>query len=105
MILSCPTGKNIRLYLGEWNPRLWGIAEVHNPVYLTTRLLELEGALNTYLDDADAHPGTVLRVSKIRAGLAASAITLVAVAMPARTYGVRKEMEGSNFRVTRWLNK
>eukprot|EP00959_Pyramimonas_sp_CCMP1952_P373692 7826085-Pyramimonas_sp.AAC.1 len=23
------------LYLGEWNSRLWGIAEVHYPVYLT----------------------------------------------------------------------
>eukprot|EP00976_Prorocentrum_cordatum_P066435 1178314-Prorocentrum_minimum.AAC.4 len=23
------------LYLGEWNPRLWGIAEVHDPVYST----------------------------------------------------------------------
>eukprot|EP00959_Pyramimonas_sp_CCMP1952_P011558 242561-Pyramimonas_sp.AAC.1 len=25
----------MHLYLGEWNPRLWGIAEVHDPVHLT----------------------------------------------------------------------
>eukprot|EP00976_Prorocentrum_cordatum_P030406 619174-Prorocentrum_minimum.AAC.2 len=35
------------LYLGEWNPRLWGIAEVHNPVYLTASVLNLGGALIT----------------------------------------------------------
>eukprot|EP00976_Prorocentrum_cordatum_P063989 1177301-Prorocentrum_minimum.AAC.2 len=35
------------LYLGEWNPRLWGIAEVHDPVYLTASVLKLGAALTT----------------------------------------------------------
>eukprot|EP00976_Prorocentrum_cordatum_P098475 1191410-Prorocentrum_minimum.AAC.6 len=32
MAVWSPTGGGAR---GEWNPRLWGIAEVHDPVYLT----------------------------------------------------------------------
>eukprot|EP00959_Pyramimonas_sp_CCMP1952_P305489 6392616-Pyramimonas_sp.AAC.1 len=32
-------------YLGEWNPRVWGIAEVHDPMYQTASHLKWKGAL------------------------------------------------------------
>eukprot|EP00959_Pyramimonas_sp_CCMP1952_P305131 6385722-Pyramimonas_sp.AAC.2 len=27
------------LYLGEWNPRVWDMSEVYNPMYRDTRLV------------------------------------------------------------------
>eukprot|EP00976_Prorocentrum_cordatum_P113189 1195664-Prorocentrum_minimum.AAC.5 len=48
------------LYLGEWNPRLWGIAEVHDPVYLTAPLLKLTGALITSRTFDYYHNGSII---------------------------------------------
>eukprot|EP00976_Prorocentrum_cordatum_P095615 1190248-Prorocentrum_minimum.AAC.3 len=38
------------LYLVEWNPRVWDMYEVYNPMYPTSSHLELGGALKRLLN-------------------------------------------------------
>eukprot|EP00976_Prorocentrum_cordatum_P096650 1190652-Prorocentrum_minimum.AAC.2 len=37
------------LYLGEWNPRVWDLSEVYNPMYPTSYHLKLGGALTVVI--------------------------------------------------------
>eukprot|EP00959_Pyramimonas_sp_CCMP1952_P182781 3822457-Pyramimonas_sp.AAC.1 len=67
------------LYLGECNPRLWGIAEVHDPLYLTARLLKSNGGAG---GDAAREGGEDARVEHWRSphGGAETALRLQAAA-------------------------
>eukprot|EP00976_Prorocentrum_cordatum_P089717 1187825-Prorocentrum_minimum.AAC.2 len=37
---------SMHLYLEEWNPRVWDMSEVNNPIYPTSAYLRSKGALN-----------------------------------------------------------
>eukprot|EP00976_Prorocentrum_cordatum_P071684 1180426-Prorocentrum_minimum.AAC.1 len=58
----------MHVYPGEWNPRLWGIAEAHDPVYLTAANL--------------GHPGVADGKDAVHEGAMASMLSK-------RTYCIR----------------